>query len=77
MLNSEVIDNIRLILDFAIVPGIVVLFKLYQAVRNLELAMYKKFVTQEQMNTKFAEHERTIDLKLSLQRGGLREIQHE
>jgi hypothetical protein len=67
---DTVFKIISLLLQFMVIPAIAVLWRLAQSINNLELKLYKEFVTHEQLQTKLAEADRTEELRLQLVRGG-------
>jgi len=61
--DENIIAWIQLILNFAVVPLVIVLFKLYNTLTDLKMSigslqvlLYKDFVTKEELETRFKLH---------------------
>jgi hypothetical protein len=54
--HSELFQFIQFILQFAVVPLIMILWRLNNSLSELKLLMYREFVTKGEMEERFRQH---------------------
>lgn len=55
-IEGEILTLLQLVLQFAVVPLIIVLYKLYNTLGDLRVLLYKDFVTKQELESRFRLH---------------------